>query len=144
MVARVGKELPAVVRVYCLLALGALIVAGCDPGAGARKKMEGPRAPTWPALEALRGENGMMSVGMSLQMEGPAAAKLAATAPTFKQLLDDFEKQPIPSAFSTTARETAKKDLVETLRKLPQAASDDEIKALWEQATGSMKTVGTP
>ena len=131
-------------RASYLLALLALIVAGCDPGASARKKMEGVRAPDWPALQALRGEGGIMSVGMSLDMQGPKAGKQAAAAPRFKELLDAFEKEPIPSGFSTAAREAAKKDLVETLRKLAQAGSDQEIKSLWQQALESIKKVGQP
>ena len=119
-----------------------LIVAGCDTGQ--KRKLEGQKAPDWPALQALRGEGGFVTVGMGLQMEGPQSAKKAAAAPSFKQLLDNFEKEPIPSSFSNAAREAAKKELVESLRKIAEAGSDSDIKALWEKAQGSMKTLSAP
>ena len=131
-------------RAFCFLALLAVIVAGCEPGASARKKMEGTRAPDWPALKAINGEGGLVTVGMSLQMQGPKGAKQAAAAPKFKQLLDDLEKAPIPSEFSTSARVAAKKDVVESLRKLAEAGSDNDIKELWEKTRASMQTLGTP
>ncbi len=131
-------------RTFCLLALLALVVAGCDPGTNARKKMEGPSAPTWPALQAVQGEGGLMAVGMSLDTQGPSAAKQAAATPRFKELLDGFEKAPIPSEFSTAAREAAKKDIVETMRKFPDAASDAEVKELWQKVRGAMMKVGSP
>jgi len=135
-----------VARAFSLLALLVLIVAGCDPGASARKKMEGAPAPapTWPALQAMTGEGGMMTVGMSLQMEGPQGAKKAAAAPAFNQLLDNLEKEPIPSQFSTAEREAAKKTYVESLRAIAKADSDDEIKALWEKARDSMGKMASP
>ena len=131
-------------RVFCLLALLALIVAGCDPGTSARKRMEGKAAPTWPALQAMTGPSGMMTVGMSLEVEGPQAAKKAAEAPAFQQLLDNLEKEPIPSEFSTPERNAAKKAFVENLRALAKAGSDDEIKALWEKARDSMGKMASP
>lgn len=131
-------------RVFYLLALLALIVAGCDPGASARKKMEGAAAPTWPALQAMTSEGGMMTVGMSLQMEGPQGAKKAAAAPAFNQLLDNLEKEAIPSQFSTPEREAAKKTFVESLRAMAKADSDDEIKALWEKVRDSMGKMTSP
>jgi hypothetical protein len=106
--------------------------------------MEGARAPDWPALQAMNGDGGLIAVGMSMQTQGPQAAKEAAAAPEFKQLLDDLDKTPIPSEFATSAREAAKKDFVESLRKLAEADSDDEIKELWEKAKASMATLGSP
>jgi hypothetical protein len=132
-----------VARAFSLLALLALVVAGCTPGGAARKQMEGTEAPDWPALNAMNGDGGIMTVGMGMDMEGPNAAKEAAAAPTFKQLLDDFDKTPIPRKWSTSAREAAKKDFVESLRKLAEAGSDDEIKELWEKAKASMQTLGS-
>ena len=131
-------------RAFSLLALLALVVAGCSPGGAARKQMEGTRAPDWPALTAMNGDGGLITVGMSMQTQGPKGAKEAAAAPKFKQLLDDLDKTPIPSEFSTSAREAAKKDFVESLRKLPEAGSDDEVKELWEKAKASMSTLGAP
>lgn len=131
-------------RASCLLALLAVIVAGCSEAASTRKKLEGQQAPNWPALQALRDEGGIITVGMGMQMEGPKAAAKAAAAPRFKELLDSFEKEPIPSAFSTSKRQAAKKDLVDALRKIAAGGSDDEIKALWEKAQENLKTVGTP
>jgi hypothetical protein len=86
----------------------------------------------------------MISVGMSMQMQGPKAAQQAAAAPKFKQLLDDLEKSTIPSRFSTPAREAAKKDLVAALRKVADGGPDEELKAQWEKARESMKTLGAP
>ena len=83
-----------------------------------------------------------MTVGMSLQMQGPQAAKKAAAAPAFNQLLDSFEKEAIPSEFATAEREAAKKTFVESLRGIAKAASDDEIKTLWEKARESIGTMG--
>ena len=131
-------------RVFCLLALLALIVAGCDPGSSARKRMEGKAAPTWPALQAMTGPSGMMTVGMSLEVEGPQAAKKAAGAPAFQQLLDNLEKEPIPGEFATPERNAAKKAFVENLRGLAKAGSDDEIKALWEKTRESMGKMTSP
>lgn len=131
-------------RAFCFLPLLVLLVAGCDPGASARKKMEGAPAPTWPALQALNGEGGMINVGMSMQREGPKAAQKAAAAPAFNQLLDNLEQEAIPSEFSTPAREAAKKDLVESLRKLAKAQSDDEIKALWDKTRENMGKLAGP
>lgn len=122
----------------------AVIVVGCDGAGSQRKKMEGAEAPNWPALQAMNEQNGLMTVGMGLQMEGPKSAKKAAAAPQFKQLVDNLETESIPSKFATSARETAKKDLVESLRKIADAGSDDEIKALWAKVQESMKTLGTP
>jgi len=133
-----------VARAFCLLALLALIVAGCDPGTSARKKMEGAEAPTWPALQAMTGQGGMMTVGMSLQVEGPQGAQKAAAAPAFNQLLDNLEKEPIPSKFSTPERNAAKKAYVENLRAIAKGGSDDEIKALWEKARESMAAMTRP
>ena len=101
--------------------------------------MEGPAAPNWPALQAMNAEGGLITVGMSMQMQGPKAAQKAAAAPAFNQLLDNFEKEAIPSEFSTAEREAAKKSLVESLRGLAKAGSDDEIKALWEKAQESTR-----
>lgn len=106
--------------------------------------MEGTRAPNWPALQALNDQGGMMTVGMALQMQGPAAAKKAAASPDFKKLLDNFDTTPIPSEFATSARQAAKKDLVESLQKLPDAGSDDEVKSLWEKARSSMQALTSP
>lgn len=133
-----------VTRTQCLLVLLALVVVGCEGSGSQRKRMEGAQAPNWPALQALNDQGGMMTVGMALQMQGPAAAKKAAAAPEFKKLLDDFEATPIPSQFSNSARETAKKELVESLRKLPEAGSDAEAKELWEKARAAMQTLTTP
>jgi hypothetical protein len=134
-----------VARVSCLLALVvALIVAGCDASSSAKRKMEGQKAPSWPALDALAGDGGMQPIGMSLQMENsPKAAKKAAADPKFKELLDNFEKEAIPFTFSTAAREAAKKDLVESLRKIADA-SDSDVKAIWEKATASLGTLKSP
>ncbi len=131
-------------RAFSLLALLALVVAGCTPGGTTKKQMEGTEAPDWPALAAMNGDGGLMTIGMGMDMDGPNAAKEAAAAPQFKQLLDDLEKTPIPGKWSTSAREAAKKDFVESLRKLAGAGSDDEIKELWEKATASMATLGSP
>lgn len=106
--------------------------------------MEGAPAPTWPALQAMTGEGGMMMVGMSMQMEGPQAAKKAATAPAFSQLVDNFEKEAIPSEFATAEREAAKKTFVESLRGIAKGGSDTEIKALWEKARESMGAMTKP
>lgn len=131
-------------RTFYLLVLLALIVAGCDPGSNARKQMEGARAPDWPALQAMKGDGGLMTVGMSMQMEGPAGAQKAAAAPAFGQLLDNFEKEAIPSEFATVERQAAKKALVESLRGIAKGGSDDEIKALWEKAQQSMSAIAKP
>lgn len=131
-------------RMFCFWALLALMIVGCDGSASQRSRMEGKQAPNWPALQAMKDQGGLMTVGMSLQMQGPQAAKAAAAAPQFKQLLDNFEKEPIPSEFSTPARETAKKDVVESLRKLAEAGSDAEIKTLWEKAQEGMKVLSSP
>lgn len=122
----------------------ALIVVGCDGAGSQRRKMEGKQAPNWPALQAMKDQGGLMMVGMSMEKQGPKAAKQAAAAPAFKQLVDNLEKEAIPSSFATSARETAKKDLVESLRKIAEAGSDDEIKKLWEKAQASMKTLSEP
>jgi len=122
----------------------AVLVAGCDGSASQKRKLEGQQAPSWPAQQALAGEGGIPSVGMGMDREGPKSAKKAAAAPAFKELLDAFEKEAIPSKWSTAAREAAKKDLVDSLRKLAEAGSDDEIKALWEKAQASMNTLGAP
>jgi hypothetical protein len=133
-----------VARAFYLFALLALIAAGCDPGASARKKMEGTRAPEWPALKAMNGDGGLITVGMSMQTQGPKAAQKAAAAPAFSQLLDSFEKEAIPSEFATAEREAAKKTFVESLRGIAKGGSDDEIKALWDKARESMGTMGRP
>lgn len=130
-----------VTRAFYLVVLLALLVAGCDPGAGAKKQMEGARAPDWPALQAMKGDGGLMTVGMAMQMEGPKGAQKAAAAPAFSQLLDNFEKEAIPSEFATAERQAAKKTFVESLRGLAKAGSDDEIKALWEKAQASMSAI---
>ena len=132
-------------RIWCFLAMGAaMIVAGCDAASSQRKKMEGSGAPpSWPALQAFRDPGGFDTVGMGMDREGPAAGKKAAADPTFKKLLGDFEKEPIPTKFATSARETAKKALVESLRKLPDA-SDNDAKELGKKATESMTTLITP
>lgn len=131
-------------RAFYLLALLALIMAGCDPGANARKTMEGTRTPDWSALQAINGQGGLMTVGMAMDTQGPSAAQQAAAAPEFKQLLDNFDLQAIPSEFSTPEREAAKKTFVESLRKIAEGGSDDEIKALWEKARDSMGIIGRP
>jgi len=122
----------------------AVLVAGCDGGASQRRKLEGQQAPTWPALQAFQGEGGFVTVGMGIDREGPQSAKKAAAAASFKQLLDNLDKEPIPSSFATAAREAAKKDVVDSLRKLAEAGSDDEIKKLWEKAKASMQTLTSP
>lgn len=127
-----------------MCALLALVLAGCDPGQSAAKKMQGKAPPTWPALEALKGPEGIMTVGMSMDREGPKTAQKAAAAPTFKQLVDDFEKAPIPSSFATSEREAAKKELVASLRKLAEGGPDDELEALYEKARESMKILSSP
>lgn len=133
-----------VTRTHYLLVLLALVVVGCEGSGSQRQRMEGTRAPNWPALQALNDQGGMMTVGMALQMQGPSAAKKAAAAPEFKKLLDTFETTPIPSQFANAARETAKKELVESLRKLAEAGSDAEVKELWEKARASMRTLSSP
>ena len=131
-------------RAICLLALLALIVTGCDPGSSARKRMEGTAAPTWPALQQMNDQGGLMTVGMSMQMGGPKEAQKAASAPAFKQLLDNLEKEAIPSTYSTAEREAAKKTFVESLRAIAKGGSDDEIKALWDKARESMGKMTSP
>jgi len=106
--------------------------------------MEGRGAPTWPALQAMNDQGGLMTVGMSMQVEGPKAAQKAAAAPAFNQLLDNLEKAPIPSEFATAEREAAKKTFVESLRAMAKADSDDEIKALWEKARDHMGKMTSP
>ncbi len=133
-----------VTRNFYFCALLTLVLLGCDAASSQKARMQGTPAPNWPALSALNSESGMMSVGMALQMQGPAAAKQAAAAPEFKKLLDDFDKAGVPSQFANAARQSAHKELVESLRKLPDAASDDEVKSLWEKARASMQTLTTP
>jgi hypothetical protein len=134
-----------VARAFYLLAFLALIVAGCDASSSQRSRMEGSgTAPSWPALQALQGQDGIATVGMGMGRHGPKMGKKMAAEPRFKDVLDKFEKEPIPSKFATSARETAKKDLVESLRKMAEAGSDDEIKASWEKAQASMKTLNSP
>jgi len=130
-----------------LAGLSALVVAcvvGCGGAGSQRAKLEGKEAPYWPALQAMKDQGGLMTVGMSMQMQGPKAAKQAAAAPAFKQLLDGFEKEGIPSKFSTPAREAAKKDFVDSLRKLAEAGSDEEIKTLWDKTQASMQAMSAP
>ena len=122
-------------RVFCLLALLALIVAGCDPGTSARKRMEGKAAPTWPALQAMTGPSGMMTVGMSLQMEGPQGAKKAAAAPAFNQLLDNLEK-----ALSHSDNENNVHALKEGIRLTLKGFKDTLSKSGLEE----VKAVGEP
>lgn len=131
-------------RAFCSLALLALLVAGCEPGASARRQMEGAKAPDWPELQALQGDGGLMVVGMALDREGAKAATKAAAAPQFKQLVDAFEKAPIPSGYATAARETAKKNIVDSLRKVAEGGSDEELKSLWQKVRENMKTVTSP
>lgn len=131
------------VRTFCLLAL-LVTLAGCSPGASARKKMEGPQTPSWPALEALRGDAGIINIGMSMQTQGPKGAQRAAAAPSFVQVVDNLDKEAIPSEFATTEREAAKKAFVEAARQLAKAASDDEIKTLWETMRKNMEAMGQP
>lgn len=131
-------------RAHCLLALLALIVAGCEPGGSAKKQMEGSAAPTWPALQALQGDGGLMVVGMALGREGPKAAQDAASSPKFKELVDNFEKAPLPTGYASAARETAKKNVVEALRKIAQGGSADELKTLWKQVQDNMTAVTAP
>ncbi len=85
-----------------------------------------------------------MTVGMSMQREGPKAAQAAAAAPAFTQLLDNLDKEPIPSTFSTPEREAAKKAFVESVQTIAKGGSDDEIKALWEKALDSMQKLTSP
>jgi hypothetical protein len=106
--------------------------------------MEGTAAPEWPALKALQGDGGIMTVGMSMDMQGPKAAQQAASAAKFKELVDNLEKEPIPSEFSTPEREAAKKEIVENFRKIAAGGSDDEIKAAWEKVRGNMQTLTLP
>ena len=106
--------------------------------------MEGTPAPTWPALQAMNGEGGMMTVGMSMQMGGPKEAQKAAAAPAFTQLLDSFEKEAIPGTFASPARDEAKKTFVESLRGIAKGGSDDEIKALWQKALDSKAAIMKP
>lgn len=123
----------------------ALVVAGCDGTASQKSRLEGQQqAPTWPALQAFNGESGLPVVGMGMERQGPKAGKQAAATPQFKGLLDAFEKEPIPSKWATAAREAAKKDVVDSLRKLAEAGSDDEIKSLWDKAMAGMKTINAP
>lgn len=131
-------------RSFVLLALLALIVAGCDPGASAKKQMEGTRAPDWPALKAMNGQGGLMTVGMAMDTQGPKAAQEAAASPAFTQLLDNFDLAAIPSEFSTAEREAAKKAFVESLRAIAKGGSDEDLKAHWQKVRDSMGIIGRP
>jgi len=132
-------------RLFCLLALLALGPAGCDPGQSAARKMQGESAPMWPALEALTsGDESMSSVGMGMDRGGPAEARKAASSARFKELLDDFEKTPIPSSFATSERELAKKELVANLRKVAEDGPDSEVKAAYDKARENMKILASP
>jgi hypothetical protein len=117
-----------------------LLLVGC--GSDPAQKMQSQTAPSWPALDVL--QQSISGMGMAMDMEGPAAAQRDAAKPDFQQIIDEFASQPIPSEFSTPARETAKTQLVEDLKKFSEGGTDEELKALWEKIGAGIKTLTTP
>lgn len=124
-----------------LLAFVTLMLVGC--GSDPAETMQSQEAPTWPALDALQ-QDGIMGIGMEMDMQGPKAAQQAASRPDVKKLVDDFANESIPSKFATSEREAAKTQLVQDLKKFSEGGTDEELKALWEKIGASVKVLTTP
>lgn len=93
----------------CLIA--AFLVIGCS-NQQVKDLSKPTKTVTWKELQALQAPEVNMGLVMSAQRGDAAGIKKAATDPKLSELVDEFEKAPIPSQFASPAREKAKTKVV--------------------------------
>jgi len=107
-------------------------ISGCGggPTPGLTKQQE---TIAWPALDAIQAPMISMGIHRTADSGDVAGFKKAATDPKLAELVDNLEKEPIPSKWASPAREQAKKDTVDAYRSLIEMAqgspSAKDIKA---------------
>ena len=101
----------------------ALAMAGCT--SSEQQALDGPGVViSWPALDELKDPSGAwFKVSRPAQNGNWAGVKRALTETTeFSDLVDAFDKAPIPGKFKTPERETQKNDVVKHLKALIEGA----------------------
>lgn len=129
---------------FCLIVAGAL--AGC--GAPPNPPQVDSDIPDYPALQDL------FSVQNWGPVEGNAStgkwpkAKEALQNPALAEAFAAFEKEPIPSKFSTPEREAARKEIIKAIKAAidgaKSGASDAELKANLEMAREQVQKMQKP
>lgn len=131
----------------CLLAL-VWSAAGCgNSETDALRKGDGPTVVTWDALAALQAPEVMMGVGMNAEMGNFEGLKAHVKDPKFVDTVAAFEKEPIPSKYSSPEREAARKELIDHLNGLIEAAKSnapgEQLKAKADAVKTSLRKVAT-
>lgn len=92
-----------------------------------------PKTATWPALTTLvTPAEGRPGLERLLTAEDSAGLNHLVNLPKFKEALDEFERTPIPEEFRTPERESAKTEMVTSMKalqkpKVPQAQASKLI-----------------
>jgi hypothetical protein len=107
-----------------LLGFSLLNFVGCGPSGKVAEMSVAPKVVTWPTLDTLMEPERNMFIVMSVQTGDLAGAKKAASDPKLKEAVDAFEKDPVPAAFASPARDAAKADVVKHYRELIEGKGD--------------------
>lgn len=129
----------------CMCAL-AWSATGCgNPEIAAMKQGEGTDIVTWDALSALTAPEVMMGVAMNADMGNFSGLKAHVQDAKFVDTVAAFEKEPIPSKHATPEREAARKELIDNLKGLIEAAKEnaanDQLKAKSDAIQAALKKV---
>jgi hypothetical protein len=121
-------------------------LAGCNSGNPELTRM--PDIPTWDGLTALNQEDIMKPLVMGAQMGSDDSVKTHAASPKFQEAFAKFEKEPIPSKYSTPEREAARNEVIKNLKAVidgaNSGASAADLKAAVEAADKALRTLSTP
>lgn len=124
---------------FICAAVVALGVCGCG---NENAEIQSGKVVSWPELDRLQSDDGMMGAGRSIEMGDAKGAAKHITAPGFKTLLDDFEKSSAPSG---TAGEDGKKAAVDAVNGLISAAGGspkkEELKAAYDKAAAALSSL---
>jgi len=115
---------------YSTAVIVALVGCGGDEAAQLAK---GTDAPKWPSLDALTETETWFPIKMNSDMGNFTELRKAVDNPDFIKKFEQFEKDPIPSKYSTPEREEAHKDMIKHYRALidgaKSGAPDADLKA---------------
>jgi len=116
LVAISGRQMRATLAVLMILAL----FVGCNrTKARLSKPPDFPETAHWPALDDLSmSRNGIEKLIRSVAIGSYPAVRGYLTSDEFRQMVANFENEPIPKKYATPEREAAKARAVEILRKL--------------------------
>ena len=130
-----------------LLALMVCVAAGCETAAQ-KELSKGPDVPDYDGLRALNNQELLQPILMGAGMGNIAAVKQQAAKPEFVEAFEKFEKEPIPSKYSTPEREAARTDAIKHFKALIEGAksgaSDADLKTSAEAANKALQSLSAP